>query len=155
VEIDGQKMVSSRRYPIGGCHYAADLAIDTKNGRLYTSCFNDKRSGGTILASDFVSGRVLGTVTLSHVRFLVFDDGYAFSTGEDGTITVIGETSADKFEVVGTIETQANSSATELAVDPTTHKLYVCVGGPATKDKTGEEVRPWSVWIFGRQPAIP
>jgi len=49
------------------------------------------------------------------------------SNGQDGTLTVIKQDSADKYTVVENVKTE--KSARTMALDPKTHKIYL----PAAK----------------------
>ena len=55
-----------------------------------------------MIVSDPAAGKVLATLPIgAGADGVAFDDGYAFSAnGGDGTITMVGETSPGKFEVV-------------------------------------------------------
>jgi hypothetical protein len=57
---------------------------------------------------------------------VVFDPelGRAISAnGEDGSLTVVHERSADDFEVLGTLTTRR--SARTIALDPASHRLFL------------------------------
>jgi len=86
-----------------------------------------------------------------------FHDGYAFSAnGADGTVTMVGETSPGKFEVVATIPTQR--SARTIAFDSKAHKLYLpgAEFGPPPAGSEGKKGRPpvipdsFMVMVVGR-----
>ena len=97
-----------------------------------------------MVISDPDAGKVLGSVPIgAGPDGVVFDGGYAYSSnGQDGTVTVVGESSAGKFEVMGTIETQR--SARTIGVDSKTHKLYLPAAelGAPTESKDGKQGRP-------------
>lgn len=65
-----------------------------------------------------------------------FDNGLktAYSSNGEGTLTVIKEMSADKFVVLENVKTK--TGARTIAVDQTTHKIYLRSGKfkPATKE---------------------
>jgi hypothetical protein len=74
---------------------------------------------------------------------VAFDDGYAFSAnGNDGNITMVGETSPGKYEPVATITT--TRGARTIASDQKAHKLYLPAAeyGPPTEGKDGKKGRP-------------
>ncbi len=68
-------------------------------------------------------------------------DGDAFASCGDGTLTVVGETSPGKFEVVQTVVTKPG--ARTMGLDPVTHKIYL----PAAEFETTSGK--------GRPPAKP
>jgi YVTN family beta-propeller protein len=139
VEVDAKNALVSRRYSIAPCDSPSGLAIDVKKNRLYSVCENKM-----MVVSDFTTGKVLATPAIgAGPDGVAFDDGYAFSSnGQDGTITVVGETSPGKFEPAATIQTQR--SARTIAADPSTHKLYLPAAefGAPTEGKDGKKGRP-------------
>ncbi|HLH41986.1 MAG TPA: YncE family protein [Bryobacteraceae bacterium] len=139
VELDAKNALVSRRYSIAPCDSPSGLAIDAKKNRLYSVCENKM-----MVVSDFTTGKVLASPAIgAGPDGVAFDDGYAFSSnGQDGTITMVGETSPGKFEPVATIQTQR--SARTIAADPSTHKLYLPAAefGAATEGKDGKKGRP-------------
>ena len=139
VEVDAKNALVSRRYSIAPCDSPSGLAIDVKKNRLYSVCENKM-----MVVSDFTTGKVLATPAIgAGPDGVAFDDGYAFSSnGQDGTITMVGETSPGKFEPVATIQTQR--SGRTIAADPSTHKLYLPAAefGAPTEGKDGKKGRP-------------
>jgi len=139
VEINAKDATVARHYSIAPCDSPSGLAIDPKKGTLYSVC-----DGKVMVVSDPVSGKVLATPAIgSGVDGVAFDDGYAFSAnGQDGTITMVGETSAGKYEPVATIATQRG--ARTIGADQKAHKLYLPAAeyGPAPAAKEGKAGRP-------------
>ncbi len=137
VEIDAKNALVGKHYSIAPCDEPSGLAIDPK-GRLYSVCSNK-----TMVISDPVAGKVLGTATIgANPDGVAFDDGYAFSAnGGDGNITMVGETSPGKFEAVATIQT--TRGARTIAADQKAHKLYLPAAeyGPAPDTKDGKKGR--------------
>jgi len=138
IEVDAKNALVSKRYSIAPCDSPSGLAIDPK-GRLYSVCENK-----LMIVSDPASGKVLATPAIgAGTDGVAFDDGYAFSAnGQDGTITMVGETSPGKFDVVATIQTQRG--ARTIAADQKAHKLYLPTAeyGPPAPDKDGKKGRP-------------
>jgi|HubBroStandDraft_5_1064220.scaffolds.fasta_scaffold47947_2 DNA-binding beta-propeller fold protein YncE len=141
VVIDAKDGVVSKRYSIAPCDGPSGLAIDPKV-RLYSVCGNKM-----MIVSDPMAGKVLATPAIgSGPDGVAFDGGYAFSAnGRDGNITMVGETSAGKFEPVATIPTQAG--ARTIGADQKAHKLYLPSAefGAATEGKDGKKGRPQAV----------
>jgi len=119
IEVDAKNALVTKRYSIAPCDSPSGLAIDPK-GRLYSVCENKM-----MIISDPAAGKVLATAPIGGgTDGVAFDDGYAFSAnGADGTITMVGETSPGKFEVVATIPT--TRGARTIAADQRAHKLYL------------------------------
>ena len=129
IEVTAKDNLVSRRYSIAPCDSPSGLTIDPK-GRLYSVCENK-----LMIISDPAAGKVLGTAPIGPgADGVAFDDGYAFSAnGGDGTITMVGETSPGKFEVIANIP--SNRSARTIGSDQKAHKLYL----PTAEIGTGEE----------------
>ncbi len=92
-----------------------------------------------MIVSDPGAGKVLASVPIgAGDDGVAFDDGYAFAAnGQDGTITVVGETAPGKFGAVATIPTQR--SARTIAADQRTHKLYLPAAEFAPAGQSGEK----------------
>jgi len=138
IEVDAKNALVAKRYSIAPCDSPSGLAIDPK-GRLYSVCQNKM-----MIISDPATGQVLATPAIgSGPDGVAFDSGYAFSAnGQDGNITMVGETSPGKFEPVATIETQRG--ARTIAADQKAHKLYLPAArfGPAPEGADGKKGRP-------------
>jgi DNA-binding beta-propeller fold protein YncE len=134
VEIDAKNALVAKRYSIAPCDEPSGLAIDPK-GRLYSVCSNK-----VMVVSDPATGKVLGSVPIgARTDGVAFDDGYAFSSKGEGTITMVGETSPGKFDAVATIQT--TRGARTIAADQKAHKLYLPAAdyGPAGDGKDGKK----------------
>lgn len=141
IEIDAKNALVTKRYSIAPCDSPSGLAIDPK-GRLYSVCENKM-----MIVSDPAAGKVLASLPIgAGTDGVAFDDGYAFSAnGGDANITMVGETSPGKFEVVATIPT--TRGARTIAADQKAHKLYLPAaefGAPAP-DKDGKKGRPQAI----------
>jgi YVTN family beta-propeller protein len=138
VEVDAKNALVAKRYSIAPCDGPSGLAYDEKKARLYSVCENK-----VMIVSDPASGKVLATPAIGGgTDGVAVDDGYAFSAnGADGTITMVGETAAGKFEALATIPTQRG--ARTIASDQKAHKLYLPTAeyGPAG-EKDGKKTRP-------------
>jgi YVTN family beta-propeller protein len=120
VEMDAAKAAITKRIPLAPCEDPTGLAIDRQKRRLFAACGNKKMA---IVDPD--SGKVIASVDIgAGADGAAFDNGFAFSSnGGDGTMTVVQETSAGKFEVVETVQTAR--TARTMGADPKTHKLYL------------------------------
>ncbi len=121
VEIATATLSVTRRFPLAPCEEPAGIALDKKSRRIFSGCRNKMMS---IL--DTVGGRVIATVPIGEgVDGGGFDpeQGFAFSSNGDGTLTISSETAPGKFEVAQTVNTQ-NRSRT-MAIDLKTHNVYL------------------------------
>jgi YVTN family beta-propeller protein len=141
IEVDAKNALVTKRYSIAPCDSPSGLVIDPK-GRLYSVCENKM-----MIVSDPAAGKVLASLPIGGgTDGVAFDDGYAFSAnGADGTITMVGETSPGKFEVVATIPT--TRGARTIAADQKAHKLYLPAAefGPPAEGKDGKKGRPQAI----------
>ncbi len=153
VEIDAKNAVVSKRYSIAPCDEPSGLAIDPKKLTLFSVCGNKM-----MIVSDPATGKVLAMPAIgAGPDGVAFDDGYAFSAnGQDGNITMVGETSPGKFDAVASIPT--TRGARTIASDQKAHKLYLPAAeyGPPTEGKDGKKGRPsilpdsFQVLVVGR-----
>jgi DNA-binding beta-propeller fold protein YncE len=126
VKIDAKTMQVVKRWPLAPCEEPSGLAMDRAHARLFAVCSNQMMA-----VVDADSGKVVATVPIGHgpdaVAFDVDDKaqhGLIFSSnGQDGTLTVIKEESADKYSVIETDPTE--KSARTLALDSKTHNIYL------------------------------
>jgi YVTN family beta-propeller protein len=118
VVIDPKTAKLTQRHSIKPCDSPTGLAVDTQK-RVYSVCDNK------LLVVTSPEGKLLGQAPIgAGPDGVVWLDGYAFaSNGKDGTISVVGESSAGKFETVATIATEPG--ARTITADSSTHKLYL------------------------------
>ena len=137
--IDAGKATVLKTWPLTGCEEPSGLAIDQKSRRLFAGCGNKVMA---IVNAD--SGKVVTTVPIGQgVDANAFDPGtkLAFASNGEGTLTVVHEDAPDKYSVVENAPTQR--SARTMALDPTTHKVYLVAAefDEAPPAKEGERPR--------------
>ena len=136
-EIDGRSLLVARRFSIKPGEEPTGISFDQKNRRIFSGCHNKLM---TVL--DVETGKLIGTVQIgAGVDGNGFDRGFAFSANGEGTLSVVSETSAGKFEVIETVATL--KGARTMVVDHNTHNIYM----PAAEfglvpDATKENPRP-------------
>ncbi len=123
VRLDPKTLAVKDHWPLSPqCDSPSGLAMDVDSRRLFPVCDNKVM---TVVNAD--SGKVITTVpTGEGTDAAAFDPEKKLifsSNGEDGTLTVIKEQSADKYSVVENVKTQRG--ARTLALDLHTHKLYL------------------------------
>jgi DNA-binding beta-propeller fold protein YncE len=139
--IDTKAMKLIDHWPLAPLETPSGLAIDLKNHRLFAVGENQKMA-----IFDYEKGKLLDTVSIGEGS-----DGCAFdpklgvalsSNGDDGTVTVVAETSPGKFRAVQTIKT-AKSGRT-IVDDPTTSRFYI----PATMPSRGRKAAQFGVFVL-------
>jgi DNA-binding beta-propeller fold protein YncE len=144
--IDVKTNAVRARWKLAPCESPSGLAIDRKHHRLFTVCENE-----IMAVVDAANGHVVTTVpTGKGTDAAAFDDErqLAFaSNGQSGTLTVIHETSPDKYAVVENVATQR--SARTMALDAKTHHIFL----PAAK--FGDAPAPTEKNPRPRPPVLP
>ena len=100
------------------------MAIDRSTMRLFAGCDNKK-----LAVINARTGKVVTTLPIGDgCDAVAFDTSLktVFSSNGEGTLTVIKETGANKFSVLENVKTK--KGARTMAVDQTTHKLYLPTG---------------------------
>jgi len=121
VEIDAKKATVARRWSTAPCKQPVAMAIDKSNHRLFSGC-----RSGVLAVSDFTAGKIITTVPIgAGVDGAAYDPKShdIFASNADGTLTIIHQKSADKFEVTQTLTTPVGSR--NLGLNPVNHRLYV------------------------------
>jgi DNA-binding beta-propeller fold protein YncE len=122
VEFDAKTMTMIRKFPLAPGEEPTGLAFDARRRKLFSTCANRK-----LIVSDADSGKIVQSLEIGPgpdgcifdpARKLIFS-----SNGGDGTLTVIREKAPGRYEVAANIKTQV--SAKTIAMDPTTHRLYL------------------------------
>ena len=135
VEIDAAKPAVLRTVSIAPCESPSGLALDSKNGVLFSVCDNKMMA-----VTDIKSLKVVATPPIgSGPDAAAYDPGtgLAFSSNGDGTMTIV-KNSGGKWEAVDTVQTERG--ARTMTVDPKTHRLYLLAaeyGAPQAGDKKG------------------
>jgi YVTN family beta-propeller protein len=121
VEIDAATFKILNRWKLDGGEEPSGLAIDRETERLFVGCGGNK----TMIVLDATNGNILGKFPIGRCDGMAFDPALkqAYSSNGEGTITVVRELSANKFEFVENIPTEPG--ARTIAVDTYTHKLYL------------------------------
>ena len=151
VVINASSLQIEHVWGLEGCEEPSGLALDIAHARLFSVCQN-----GTMAITDANDGHAVARVAIGEGP-----DGAAFDpqsqdafspNGKSGTLTIVHEDDPGHFTVVQTLATQR--SARTIALDPTTHRLYLPAAqfGPAPADPkqrppmVPDSVRLLSVW---------
>lgn len=143
-EIDTGKASVLRTVSISPCEEPSGLAIDTKDGVLFSVCGNKMMA-----VTDIKSMKVIATPAIGAGPDAAGYDpgtGLAFSSNGDGTLSIVKNTGG-KWDTVDTVQTVRG--ARTMTVDPKTHRIYLLAAdfGPAPEAKPGEKAR--------RPPVLP
>lgn len=122
VDIDSLHNKIIAAWPLKNCEEPTGLALDVARQRLFSVCGN-----GVMLVTDSSNGARVAQIPIGKgpdaaafdaTRGLVFS-----SNGEDGTLTVIHQDSADRYSVLGNIKTR--NSARTMALNESNHRVYL------------------------------
>lgn len=135
VEIDAAKPAVVRTGSIAPCQEPSGLAMDSKDGVLFSVCDNKMMTVTDIKSLKVVAMPVIG----ANPDAAGFDPGagLAFSSNGEGTLTIVKEVGG-KWQAVDTVQTERG--ARTMAVDPRTHRVYLLAaeyGPPQAGDKKG------------------
>jgi len=140
VEIDAAKPAVLRTAKLDPCDGPSGLAMDTKDGVLFSVC-----DGKKMAVTDIKTMKVIATPEIGQGPDAAgFDPGtgIAFSSnGRDGTLTLVKQVNG-KWQAVDTVTTAPG--ARTMAVDTKTHKIYLLTAefGPMPAAEPGKRVRP-------------
>jgi len=141
VEIDATTFKVLNRWKLEGGESPSGLAIDKKTERLFIGCGGNK----TMIVLDATNGTILGKFPIGRCDGMAFDPGLklAYSSNGEGTISVVRELSADKFEFVENITTEPG--ARTIGIDVVTHKLYLPTAQTKPADPSTPNARPQQI----------
>jgi DNA-binding beta-propeller fold protein YncE len=95
------------------------MSMDVAKRRLFIGC----RKPQKLIVTDANNGKVLADFPIGAGVDATKFAGDIFASCGDGTLTVVGESTPGKFQVVQTVQTPRG--ARTMGVDPTTHTLYL------------------------------
>jgi DNA-binding beta-propeller fold protein YncE len=143
--IDSRALRVEKSWPIAACDEPSGLAMDRKNGRLFTVCHNK-----SMAVLDAETGRVVASVPIGEgVDAAAWDPstGLAFASNGEGTLTVVKQDGPDAYHVIENAATQ--KSARTMALDEKTHRVFLAAAEFGTPPApTTEQPRP-------RAPMVP
>ena len=121
VVIDGLKLTIKAIWALPGCASPTGLSIDKVHHRLFSVC-----DGGVMAVTDAATGAHVATVKIGEGPDAAAYEparGLVFSSNGDGTLTVVRQESADRYQVAETLPTQRG--ARTMALDPTSGRVYL------------------------------
>lgn len=144
--IDVATLTVSKYWPLGSCDGPTGLAIDRQRTRLFSVCHNKK-----MIVVDGDYGTVVKELPIgSEVDGAEFDAtlNLVFSSNGDGTVTIVRSNESGEIAVIDTVSTQ--KSARTIALDSTTHRIYLPAASfAAPLPPTPEQPKPRPSMIPG------
>jgi hypothetical protein len=122
--IDTKTLKVIQNYSLSPCGGPTGVTLDEINQRAFTVCRENK--GMSVV--DINSGKVVATLPIgAGVDAVAYDPEtkLIFCSNGDATTTIIKQESADKYDIIQTLQTQTRAKT--LALDTKTHKIYLSV----------------------------
>jgi DNA-binding beta-propeller fold protein YncE len=139
LELDAQSLKIKQTWPLSPCEEPSGLAIDAEARRLFSVCANKKM---VVVNAD--SGQVVAVLEIGEKPDAAGYDParkLVFSSNGEGTLTIVKQTSPDKYAVLATVPTE--KSARTMALDRKTHKIYLSAAeAGATPTPTASNPHP-------------
>jgi YVTN family beta-propeller protein len=138
VEIDASTYKILNRWKLEGGEEPSGLAMDRETNRLFIGCGGNQ----TMIVLDATNGAIMGKFPIGRCDGTAFDPGLklAYSSNGEGTVTVVREINANKFELVENITTEPG--ARTISVDTYTHKIYLPTAQMKPVAPTAENAHP-------------
>jgi YVTN family beta-propeller protein len=153
VKFDARKLEELARWKIAPGEEPSGLAMDRKSHRLFSACGNElmivlNADTGAVVATPHI-GRGPDGAEFDQSRGLAFS-----SNGADGTLTIVREAGADRFEVVANVPTRAG--ARTMALDPKTHRIFLVTAEVQASDENQSRRRSYvpgsfTLLVVGRE----
>ena len=121
VDLDSRKLAIKSRWALAPGERPTGISMDLTHRRLFIGCTNK-----LMVVMNANNGKVTATLPIgSGVDATAFDpeNGLAFSSNGEGTLTIVQEDSSDKFSVLENVVTQ--KGARTMALDLKTHRIYL------------------------------
>jgi DNA-binding beta-propeller fold protein YncE len=128
--IDTRKLALEAVWPLPGCSSPSGLAIDREHHRLFSACDNK-----IMAVTDALTGKPVARVPIGEgPDAAAFDPArkLVFVSNGEGTLTVVRQRSADRYEVVATVPTQRGARTMALDAESGTVYLVTAELGPPT-----------------------
>jgi len=141
IDIAARKVAAS--WPVAPGTSPTGMALDNATHRLFVG------AGKFMVMMDATNGKVVASVPICNGTDATWYDAttkLAFSSCREGKITV-ARVDGDKMTVVQTIDTSVGSKT--MALDPTTHRLYVAAAKPNPAGGRGNDPNSFHVLIYG------
>jgi YVTN family beta-propeller protein len=148
VVVDINSNTVESHWPLGPGKAPTGLAIDRSTKRLFAGCGDNK----WLIILDATNGKLVDSIGIGDgCDGVAFDNSTKniFTSNGEGTMSVIHETSANKFEKIADVPTKR--SARTIAVDEKTHYVFLPTADfePLTDEQKAANPRPRPKMIAG------
>jgi len=117
--VDTKQMKVVARWPTAPGSRPTGMSMDRATRRLFIGCRNKN-----LIVMNADDGKIIADFPIgAFVDATAFRGGLVFASCGDGTLTIIREMSADKFEVAQVLKTELG--ARTMAVDPSGEMIYL------------------------------
>ncbi|MGD0492853.1 MAG: YncE family protein [Steroidobacteraceae bacterium] len=153
--IDTRSLKVDATWPLPGCERPHGIALDASAGRLFSGCVNQR-----LMVLDTHDGHVVAQLPIgSGSDALGFDPKrrWVLSSNGAGTLSVIRETSPDRYVPMPDVSTQI--TARTMTIDPDTGTVFLVAGERFEKNPAATDphkrygIRPGSVRMLVEQPS--
>ncbi len=147
--VDTKTMKVVDKWPTAPGGSPVGMSMDVAKRRLFIGC----RKPQKLIVMDADNGKVLADFPIGAGVDATKFAGDIFASCGDGTLTVVGETTPGKFQVIQTVQTPRG--ARTMGVDPTTHTLYLPTAEmlPPAEGQTRPRPKPGTFMIVVVSPA--
>lgn len=145
IAIDATTYKVLNRYKIAEGDEPSGLAIDVATQRLFVGCGGNK----TMVIMDATNGKNLAKFTIGDCDGVAFDPALkqAYSSNNEGTMSVVKEISANQFKFIENVPTE--KSARTIGIDLTTHHLFLPAATMEATAPTADNAHPRPHMISG------
>jgi DNA-binding beta-propeller fold protein YncE len=141
VDLKARKVLAN--WPVAPGGLPVGMTIDRPKERLFIGCRGPQR----LIVMSTKDGHVLSDMAIGpSVDAVKLDGGQAFASTAGSQLFVAGERVPGKFEIIQTVKT--GDGARTMAVDPSTHKIYLPAAEYETRADGKRSVKPGSFVIL-------
>jgi DNA-binding beta-propeller fold protein YncE len=147
--VDTKTMKVINKWPTAPGASPVGMSMDRVHRRLFIGCRKPERL--IVMSAD--NGNIFAGLPIgAGVDATAFNDGDAFASCRDGTLTVARETTPGKFEVVQIVKTPTGTRT--MGIDPSTHTVYLPTAefGPPAEGQTRPSAKPGSFMVVVVSP---
>jgi DNA-binding beta-propeller fold protein YncE len=141
VDLANKQVVE--RWPLENCHGPSGMALDETGRRLFVVC----SANAMLVIWDLDKKRVIQSIPIGgNPDSVAFDVGLRriYTTGKSGVLVVVQQETPEAYQVIDSVS--LHYGAHTLAVDPTTHWLYVGYASLIARSR---------VAVFAPRPRLP
>jgi DNA-binding beta-propeller fold protein YncE len=148
--VDTRTMKVISKWPTAPGGSPVGMSMDRAHRRLFIGCRKPQRL--IVMSAD--NGNIFAGLPIgAGVDATAFNDGDAFASCRDGTLTIARETTPGKFEVVQAVKTP--QGARTMGIDPTTHTVFLPTAefGPPAEGQSRPSTKSGSFMVVVVSPS--